>query len=134
MGIFEIISLNQFGDVRGSLVALEYNKNIPFPIGRVYYLFDTNTNESRGFHAHKDLEQLLICVRGSCELKVESKTVNKTFKLNSPIKALYIKDLVWREMHNFSNDCVLLVLASKPYDASDYIHDYKEFKRLTDSE
>ncbi|MCG9723554.1 FdtA/QdtA family cupin domain-containing protein [Shewanella sp. Isolate7] len=129
MGYHRKVNLQQHGDNRGSLVAIETLKDIPFQVNRVYYLFNTLIDESRGFHAHKNLEQLLVCVSGTCDLKVENNEGETLYKLNSPIEGVYIKDLVWREMHNFSKDCVLLVLASNSYSEEDYIRDYDEFKR-----
>ncbi len=134
MGSFEILNIEKLGDHRGSLVAIESNNNIPFTLKRIYYLFNTNVNESRGFHAHRNLEQLLVCVHGSCEIKVENNEQIAWFNLDSPTKGLYIKDLVWREMHKFSHDCVLLVVASQEYDELDYIRDYSEFKKVLNHE
>lgn len=118
------------GDDRGSLIALECLKEVPFDIKRVYYIFDTKTGVSRGFHAHINLKQLLVCVKGNCKVKVESKTGVQWFLLESPLKGLLIDGLVWREMHEFSEDCVLMVLASDHYDESDYIRDYKQFLNM----
>ncbi len=130
MGEFKILDLEVHGDQRGSLISIESNKNIPFTLKRIYYLFNTNVSESRGFHAHRNLEQLLICVNGSCEIKVQNNEKTSWFKLASPAKGLYIKDLVWREMHDFSHDCILLVIASHEYDEFDYIRSFNEFKRI----
>jgi len=130
MGEFKILDLEVHGDQRGSLISIESNKNIPFTLKRIYYLFNTNVSESRGFHAHRNLEQLLICVNGSCEIKVQNNEKTAWFKLASPAKGLYIKDLVWREMHDFSHDCILLVIASHEYDEFDYIRSFNEFKRI----
>lgn len=131
MGEHRKLNLQQHGDNRGTLVAIESLREIPFQVNRVYYLFNTVSNESRGFHAHKNLEQLLVCLSGSCDLKVENHDGETLYKLDSPTEAIYLKNLVWREMHNFSKDCVLLVLASDVYSDKDYIRDYNEFKRLS---
>ena len=127
--MFELISLPVIKDLRGSLVALENLKNIPFEIKRVYYLFDTADGASRGYHAHKKLEQLLICVSGAVTLKLDDGFVERKITLSAPSEGVYIKGRIWREMHNFSQNCVLLVLANMRYDETDYIRDYNEFLR-----
>ena len=125
------IDFPPLGDDRGSLVALEGDKTVPFDIKRVYYIFDTKQGVSRGFHAHKNLEQVAICVRGSCRMVLDDGSNRVDAILDSPIKGIYIGNLVWREMHEFSEDCVLLVLASEHYDESDYIRDYQDFEQIT---
>ena len=116
------------GDERGSLIALESNLNAPFEIKRVYYIFGTKPNVRRGFHAHKNLKQILIAVAGSCKILLDDGKNNKQeLLLNSPNQALLIEDLTWREMFDFSSDCVLLVLASDYYNESDYIRNYQDF-------
>jgi dTDP-4-dehydrorhamnose 3,5-epimerase-like enzyme len=127
IGNCKLVQLKIFSDTRGALVALEQNKNVPFAIKRVYYIFNTKKDSPRGFHAHKNLEQLLICVSGSCKIKVDNGKKAKIFCLSNPKEALYIGKNIWREMFDFSKDCVLLVIASDYYDSSEYIHDYEEF-------
>ena len=129
MSLVNWIDFPPLGDDRGSLVALEGAKTVPFDIKRVYYIFDTKKGVSRGFHAHKNLEQVAICVRGSCRMVLDDGTNRVDAILDSPIKGIYIGNLVWREMHEFSEDCVLLVLASEHYDEADYIRDYQEYCR-----
>ena len=118
------------GDDRGSLVALEANKTIPFDIKRVYYLFCTKQDVTRGMHAHRTLKQVLLCVTGNCKILLDDGVNKESVVLDSPTKGLLIESLVWREMSNFSSDCVLLVIASDHYDESDYIRDYEKFKNL----
>ncbi|MEY8701925.1 FdtA/QdtA family cupin domain-containing protein [Francisella philomiragia] len=125
--MYEIIGFCVKGDRRGSLVSLEQNKNIPFDIRRVYYIFNTKTNARRGFHAHRNLKQVLVCVSGSCKVLIDDGVSKENVLLNSPDKGLLISGVVWREMFDFSKDCVLLVLASELYDESDYIRDYDKF-------
>jgi len=115
------------GDERGSLIALEEYRNIPFEIKRVYYIFDTKEGVIRGKHAHKNLQQVLICVKGSCKILLDNGKERKVITLDSPDKGLYIGSFVWREMYDFSPDCVLVVLADKYYDEEDYIRDYETF-------
>ncbi len=117
------------GDERGSLVALEAGNTVPFDIKRVYYIFGTEKNVARGFHAHHNLQQVAICVTGKCRMILDDGNTREEVWLDSPTKGLLIGDLVWREMHDFSEDCVLLVLASEYYDENDYIRDYDKFLR-----
>ena len=115
------------GDDRGELVALEAFGNVPFEIKRVYYIYRTEEGVIRGRHAHKSLEQILICVHGSCRLKLDNGTETETILLNKPDEGIYIANDIWREMYDFSPDAVLLVIASEPYDERDYIRDYDAF-------
>ena len=123
----KLIQLQSHGDDRGSLVALEEQKNIPFAIKRVYYLFDTKKNVRRGFHAHKELKQLAIVLKGSCRFLLDNGTDKVEVLLDNPAQGLYIESFVWREMFDFSDDCVLMVLADAFYDENDYIRDYEHF-------
>lgn len=123
----KIIEFQQHGDERGMLVALEENKEIPFAIKRVYYMYDTGLNVRRGYHAHKKLEQILICVHGSCKIHLDDGNGTEEVILDKPYEGLYISNDVWREMYDFSEDAVLMVLASELYDESDYIRDYQQF-------
>lgn len=127
----DIIQLQTHGDERGSLVALEKEKNIPFEIKRVYYIFNTKENVRRGFHAHKDLKQALIVVRGSCRFLLDDGKEKVNILLDTPSQALLIESFVWHEMYDFSEDCVLLALASDLYKESDYIRSYDEFLNST---
>ena len=115
------------GDDRGMLVALEENKDIPFLIRRVYYMYDTGKGVRRGFHAHKSLEQILICIHGSCKVLLDNGEEQKIVPLEKPYEGLYISNAMWREMYDFSEDAVLMVLASDFYKEEDYIRDYDEF-------
>lgn len=115
------------GDERGQLVALEEYKDIPFEIKRVYYMYDTLPGVTRGYHAHKSLEQILICVHGSCKILLDNGTEKKIVPLEKPYEGLYVANNMWREMYDFSPDAVLMVLASQPYDEEDYIRNYDEF-------
>jgi dTDP-4-dehydrorhamnose 3,5-epimerase-like enzyme len=123
------IEFQTLGDERGGLVALEIGmeKNVPFEIKRVYYIFHTAAGVSRGFHAHHNLRQVAICVAGKCRMVLDDGNTREEAWLNSSTKGLLIEKMVWREMHDFSDDCVLLVLASEHYDEADYIRDYEDF-------
>ncbi len=130
MSIIKPISFPPLGDDRGSLVALETHKTVPFDVKRVYYIFGTKSGVSRGFHAHRALQQVAVCVTGKCRMVLDDGHQREEVWLDSPTKGLLIGDLVWREMHDFSPDCVLLVLASEFYNESDYIRSYDEFKQI----
>lgn len=123
-------AFQQHGDERGMLVALEEFKDIPFEIKRVYYMYDTKPDIHRGFHAHKKLEQILICIHGSCKILLDNGAEKKIVSLEKPYEGLYISNDMWREMYDFSSDAVLLVLASEIYCEEDYIRDYDEFLRF----
>jgi dTDP-4-dehydrorhamnose 3,5-epimerase-like enzyme len=129
MSLIKLIDFPPLGDDRGSLVALEANKTIPFDIKRVYYIFGTQPGVSRGFHAHRMLQQVAVCVTGKCRMALDNGSRREEIWLDSPTKGLMISGLVWREMHDFSPDCVLLVLANEHYDKTDYIRNYDEFQR-----
>ena len=115
------------GDSRGSLIAIESNKDIPFDIKRIYYIFDTKPGVVRGHHAHKTLEQMLVCVSGSCTIVLDDGENRNEVVLSDPSSGLYIGPNIWREMKDFSEGAVLLVLASDWYNEADYIRDYSEF-------
>ena len=118
------------GDERGQLIALEEFKDIPFRIKRVYYMYDTAKGVTRGFHAHKKLQQILICIHGSCKIRLDNGKEKKVVPLEKPYEGLYIANNMWREMFDFSPDAVLMVLASEIYDETDYIRNYDEFLKF----
>lgn len=127
MSLKKLIDLPDLGDERGGLVAIEANQHIPFDIKRIYYIFAASKDKPRGFHAHKDLKQLAICLHGQCRFILDDGHNKEEVILNSATQGLIIESMTWREMHDFSEDCVLLVLASEHYDESDYIRSYDEF-------
>jgi dTDP-4-dehydrorhamnose 3,5-epimerase-like enzyme len=132
MSLIKLLNFNLIGDERGSLVSIEEHKDIPFKIKRVYYIFDTQNGVVRGYHAHKNLEQVAICLKGKCEFILDDGRDKESIVLEGETQGLYIGNNIWREMHNFSKDCVLVVFASEFYDESDYIRNYDEFiKRMT---
>lgn len=118
------------GDDRGQLVSLEEYNDIPFRIKRVYYMYNTVEGVVRGKHAHKKLEQILVCISGSCKIKLDNGKETKVVVLEKPYEGLYVSNDMWREMYDFSQDAVLVVFASELYDESDYIRDYEEFLRF----
>lgn len=123
------LSFESIGDERGYLVSLEAKQNIPFDIKRVYYIYGTNDNP-RGFHAHKKLQQVLICVNGFCKIMLDDGVTKNEYCLDSPNKGLFINNFVWREMYGFSKDCVIMVLANEYYNEDDYIRCYEDFIRI----
>ena len=125
--IFEIES---FLDKRGGLSYLQEGRGVPFPIERVYYIYDTKAKHIRGIHAHKKLEQIIFAVSGSFEIKLDYGNSSKIFTLNKPNKGLYVSPMIWRELTPLENNGVCIVLASRKYEEDDYIHDYKEYLSL----
>ena len=130
MGSYKLLNFKIFGDSKGSLVAIEPGKNLPFEIKRVYYIFNTKEGVERGFHAHLSLKQVVLPVRGSCTFLLDDGMKKKDIKLDKPNKGLFIDGMIWREMKNFSHDCVLMVLASERYNINEYIKDYKKFLKI----
>ena len=121
------------GDDDGWLVALEANRNIPFDIQRVYYIFGTQAGVRRGKHAHHALRQLMVCVAGQCAVLLDDGAQREEVRLDASERnnrGLFIDPLVWHEMFEFSKDCVLLLLADGWYDTADYIRDYGAFKTV----
>ena len=130
MSLIKIINFLPLGDKRGSLMSLESKKNVPFEIKRVYYIFNTKVDVSRGFHAHHSIKQVMVCLNGSCRFVLDDGLRRDEVLLDSPHQGLVIDKLTWREMHNFSANCVLLVLASEYYNENDYIRNYEEFLKI----
>lgn len=125
-----IYSFNEICDYRGALVVIQQIKDIPFEIKRIYYMYNTKKDVIRGCHAHKNLEQVLICINGSCKILLDNGIEKETVVLDKKNLGLYIRSNTWREMFQFSKDAVLLVLASDYYDEKDYIRNYDEFLKF----
>jgi len=123
-----IITLPKISDPRGNLTFLEGGVHVPFDLARVYYLYDVPGGESRGGHAHLQLEQLIIAVSGSVDVVLDDGHQRKTFFLNRSNYGLYVPRMVWRELENFSSASVCLVMASEKYAESDYIRDFEDFR------
>ena len=126
--LWKLIEIPTFEDKRGVLSVIENNKDIPFSIQRVYYIYGSQMKTVRGYHAHKKLQQVLIAVNGSIDVKLHDGCNEETITLKNPFSGLLVKSPVWRTMRAFSSDAILLVLASLPYAKSDYIRSYSEFK------
>lgn len=124
----KMIQFKDYYDYYGHLTPLEALKDIPFEFKRVYYITRVGSEVRRGFHSHRELQQVLICVSGSVKIMIKTPEEEETVLLNDPSKGLYIGPMIWREMYDFSEHAVLLVLASKYYDVSDYIRDYAQYE------
>lgn len=120
------------GDHRGKLVALESNIDTPFDIKRVFYIYSALPDVPRGQHSHHITQQYLIAVSGSCQVTLDDGVQKQTYTLDHPYMGLFQDALVWGEMHDFSEDCVLLVLASEHYNKDDYIHNYEDFLKVVE--
>ena len=123
----KFIDFQEHGDWRGQLVALEENKNIPFAVKRVYFMYDTKEGVVRGKHAHRELQQILFCVAGACTISLDDGKEKTEVRLEQPYRGLLIGPGIWREMYDFTPGAVLMVLASEYYDESDYIRSYDVF-------
>lgn len=117
-------------DRKGNLSVVENGITLPFDVKRVYYLYDVPGGESRGSHAHKELEQLIIAASGSFKVTLDDGKNKRSFFLNRPYQGIYVKPGMWRDLEDFSSGAVCLVLASEVYQAEDYIRDYQEFLKF----
>lgn len=127
-GTFQLLDFTVRGDERGSLIALEeLSADVPFEIKRVYYIYGTRLGVVRGLHAHYTLKQVLVAVSGSCDIELFDGTTRTTIHLDNPARGILMDGFIWREMKNFSPDCVLMVLASEHYNEKDYVRDYQKF-------
>ncbi|PRA28251.1 sugar 3,4-ketoisomerase [Pseudomonas poae] len=134
MSLIKLIEFDVLGDERGQLVVLEAMKNVPFEIKRVYYLTGTKAGVPRGFHAHKELVQVAVCVSGKCLMIMDDGVKKEKVWMSSPSQGVLIDRMMWHEMHEFSADCVLLVIASELYDENDYIRSYADFVGMINNE
>lgn len=128
MNTFQIINLPKFLDDRGNLSFVEQFKHIPFKIERTYWIYDVPGGESRGGHAYKENQELIIALSGSFDVVLDNGRIKETYSLNRSYYGLFVPKGVWREMSNFSTNSLALILSSTSFDEQDYIRDYETFK------
>lgn len=126
----KLLDFESRGDERGYLVAIEGNKEIPFEIKRVFYIYGTKENVRRGQHANLNSDFVLINISGKSKVKIDDGNEIRIFELNRPHTGIYIPKMYWKDMYDFSDDAILLCLSSEHYDDREYIRDYVEFKKI----
>lgn len=124
---YKVLSFPEHGDERGQLIVVEGGMNIPFEIKRVFYMCDSDDTVVRGQHANRKTEFVIINVKGTAKVKVDTGEKQEIINLDKPQLGVYLSRMVWKDMYDFSPDSVLLVLASEHYDATEYIRDYETF-------
>ena len=128
-----LVELPVIHNPQGNLTFIEGSEQVPFEIARVYYLYDVPGGATRGGHAHKQLQQLLIAMSGSFEVKLDDGARRRSIQLNRSYVGLYLPTMIWREIVDFSSGSVCMVLASAPYEEDDYIREYDAFRAAADS-
>ena len=134
MNTAKIIRLPKIEDVRGNLTFIESEHHIPFEIKRVYWIYDVPGGELRGSHAYKELHEFIVALSGSFDVVLDDGKEKKKFFLNRSYYGLYVPNLIWRSLENFSTNALCLILASRHYSKDDYIRNYDEFLKLTSHE
>ena len=125
----KLIELPKVVDFRGNLSVIEELNQIPFEIKRVFYIYGSDNEVIRGQHANRESEFVLINVGGTSKVRIDNGHSEAIVELNKPMMGLYIPTMVWKDMYDFSEDSILLVLASTHYDGTEYIRDYEEYKK-----
>ena len=125
----KVLNFGDLGDERGKLVVVEGNRDIPFKIERVFYIYGSDSEVVRGQHANRESEFVLINVGGTSKVRIDNGHTEAIIELNKPMMGLYIPTMVWKDMYDFSEDSILLVLASTHYNGQEYIRDYEEYKK-----
>lgn len=128
----KLINLKYFDDKNSTLIAIEKQVNCPFEVKRIFYIFDIPKNTIRGEHANLNSEFFFIALKGECKIKIDNGKEQKNFILNNPKQGLYMDKMLWKQMYDFSKDCILLVLSNTLYDTNEYIRDYNEFLKAVD--
>lgn len=127
----QMLEFEQKGDDRGHMVVVEGLKDIPFEIKRIFYIYGSDSDVVRGQHANRESEFVLINVAGTSKVKVKDGKGNETvYSLNRPHTGIYLPKMAWKDMYDFSDDSVLLCLASTEYNSEEYIRDYDEFVKI----
>jgi wxcM family protein len=127
---YKLLNFPQLGDERGHLVVVEGNKDIPFEIKRIFYIYGSDKDVIRGQHANRLSEFVLINISGRCNVFVDDGENQETVILDKPYQGIYLNKMVWKNMLNFSKDAILLVLSNEYYNSEEYIRDYEEFKKI----
>ena len=125
----KVLNFGDLGDERGKLVVVEGAMDIPFEIKRVFYIYGSDHEVVRGQHANRESEFVLINVGGTSKVRIDNGHSEAVIELNKPMMGLYIPTMVWKDMYDFSEDSILLVLASTHYDGQEYIRNYEEYKK-----
>ena len=137
MSLRELCPVLQFGDLgdeRGKLVVIEGSQSIPFDIKRIFYIYESDATVVRGQHANRNSEFVLVNVAGQSKVRITDGTEEFVVELNKPMMGVYIPQMIWKDMYDFSPDSVLLVLASTHYDAQEYIRDYNDYIEIVKNE
>ncbi len=129
-GFYDLIDLPRIPEPRGSLTFIEGSRHVPFDIARIYYLYDVPASATRAGHAHHRLTQLIIAASGSFDVNLDNGFEKAALRLDRPYRGLLVRPMVWRTIDNFSGGALCLVIASIPYDETEYIRDYNAFLRL----
>lgn len=130
---YKILAFNELGDERGKLVVVEGSETIPFAIKRVFYIYGSDRTVTRGGHANKESEFVLINISGKSKVRVTDGFEEVVISLDKPTKGLYLSSMIWKDMYDFSNDSVMLVLASTRYDSKEYVRNFSDYRRLMNS-
>ena len=125
----KVLNFADLGDERGKLVVVEGEQHIPFAIQRVFYIYGSDSEVVRGQHANRESEFVLINVGGTSKVRIDNGHSEAIVELNKPMMGLYIPTMVWKDMYDFSEDSILLVLASTHYNGEEYIRNYEEYKK-----
>lgn len=128
--LFRMINFKDLGDERGKLVVIEGNHDIPFEIARVFYIYGSDSDIIRGKHANRNSEFVLVNVAGKSKVTITDGYDKKIVELSKPMEAVYIPKMIWKEMYDFSEDSVLLVLSNTHYDGKEYIRDFEEYRKI----
>ncbi len=128
---YKVIETVAFGDETGRLISFEKGSNCPFDVKRAFYIFDATSDKVRGQHANRNSEFLMTAISGSCKVKIDDGKTKEIVELDTPYKALYLDKMIWKDMYDFSDNTILLVLANTLYDKDEYIKNYDEFLRET---